>query len=219
MSKYTIKEIKQGDKFYPEKLMHIYAKPQAIYVIGNEKILNNKSIAIIGCRKCTEYGAKTAYNFAQQLAEKGINIVSGLARGIDTYSHLGAVNSNSAKGKTIAVLGSGLDVIYPPENRKLYQRILETGGAVISEYPLGSKPEKYHFPARNRIISGLSDGVLVVEAKKKSGTLITVDHALDQGKDIYAIPGDITHSNSYGTNDLIKQGAIPVTSIDDFLMF
>ena len=139
-------------------------------------------------------------------------IISGLARGIDTYAHIGALK---AGGLTIAVLGSGLDIVYPPENINLYKNIVQSGGAIITEYPLGTKPEKFHFPARNRIISGLSNGVLVIEAKKKSGTIITVDYALEQGKDVYAVPGDITKENSYGTNELIKEGAIPVTRIDD----
>jgi len=209
-----IEIIKIGDEDYPEKLTNIYRPPSKLYVIGNTKILNQNGIAIIGCRKCSEYGAYNAYKFGYELGKKDINIISGFARGIDTYSHKGAIN---AGGKTIAVLGSGLDVIYPPENKELYKEIIDTGGAIISEYSLGSKPEKYHFPARNRIISGLSDGVLVVEAKRKSGTLITVDYALEQGKDIYAIPGNISNENSYGTNELIKEGAIPITSVDDFL--
>ena len=221
---YKIKKIYITEVDYPEKLRHIYAPPQYLYVIGDESILNQKSIAIIGCRNCTKYGAGNAYKFGYKLAEKGMNIVSGLARGIDTCAHKGAVEARKINlqkseniGKTIAVLGSGLDVIYPPENRNLYQDILKTGGAIVSEYPLGTMPLKHHFPSRNRIISGLSDGVLVIEARKRSGTSITVEHALEQGKDIYAIPGNINQENSYGTNDLIKQGAIPVTSIDDFL--
>jgi len=209
-----IKIIKIGDEDYPEKMKHIYRPPLKLYVVGNTEILNKKGIAIIGCRNCSEYGACNAYKFGYELAKKELNIISGFARGIDTYGHKGAID---AKGKTIAVLGSGLDVIYPPENKNLYKKILASEGVIISEYPLGSKPEKYHFPARNRIISGLSDGVLVVEAKRKSGTLITVDYALEQGKDIYAIPGNISNENSYGTNELIKEGAIPVTSVDDFL--
>lgn len=209
-----IKIISLGDKEYPEKLMHIYAPPKQLYAVGDISILNDKGIAIIGCRNCTVAGAKYAYQFGYSLAKKGLNVISGFARGIDTCSHKGAIDTH---GKTIAVLGSGLDVIYPPENKELFKKILQCGGVIISEYPLGAKPEKYHFPARNRIISGLSDGVLVVEAKRKSGTMITVEHALDQGKDIYAIPGDISSENSYGTNELIKQGAIPVTSVDDFL--
>ena len=124
-----------------------------------------------------------------------------------------------AKGKTIAVLGSGLNIIYPSENRNLFYEIIKNGGLIITEYQLGTKPERYHFPQRNRIISGLSDGILVVEAKQKSGTLITVEFALDQGKDVYAIPGDIYNQNSVGTNNLIKEGAIPITCIDDFYFF
>lgn len=213
LNKDKIKTIILGDENYPEKLKYIYSKPQKLYVLGDEKLLNEKAIAIIGCREATEYGLKNAYKFGYELAKKGICVISGFARGIDTYSHKGAV---AAKGKTIAVLGCGLDVVYPPENVELYKQIIVNGGAIITEYPLGSKPDKLHFPARNRIISGLSDGVLVVEAKKRSGTMITVEHALDQGKNVYAIPGNITSNNSYGTNELIKEGAIPVTSIDDF---
>lgn len=185
LDKNQIKRIKIGDKNYPEKLLHIYAPPQELYVLGNENILNEKGIAIIGCRDCTEYGKRVSYSFAQEFAKININVISGFARGIDTYAHRGTV---SQKGKTIAVLGCGLDVIYPPENEELYKKIIENGGAIVTEYPLGTKPEKYNFPTRNRIISGMSEGVLVIEAKKRSGTLITVEHALDQGKDVYAVP-------------------------------
>ena len=207
--------IKYEDNKYPKKLKNIYSYPKKLYFIGNIKLLNYRSIAIIGCRKCTKQGAINSYRFGYELAKKGVCIVSGLATGIDTYSHLGALK---AKGKTIAVLGSGLDVIYPKENKELYFEIIRSDGLILTEYPLGSKPEKYHFPERNRIISGLSDGVLVIEAKEKSGTLITVDFALEQGKDIYAIPGDITNENSYGTNNLIKEGAIPVTIVEDIII-
>ena len=213
LNKNKIKTITLEKESYPEKLKNIYNRPQTLYVLGNEELLNEKSIAIIGCRNASDYGLRSAYKFGYELAQKGVCIISGFARGVDTYSHMGAV---AAKGKTIAVLGCGLDVIYPSENLELYKQILINNGTIVTEYPLGSKPEKYHFPARNRIISGLSDGVLVVEAKEKSGTLITVEHALEQGKDVYAIPGNITSKNSYGTNELIKEGAIPVTKIDDF---
>lgn len=215
LDKSKIKEIWENDELYPKKLKTIYARPQKLYVLGNEKILNMKSIAIIGCRNCTKYGTKNAFDFGYGLAKRGICVVSGFARGIDTYSHIGAVQ---AGGATIAVLGSGLDIVYPPENIKLYKKIIQSGGAIITEYPLGAKPEKYHFPARNRIISGISDGVLVVEAKKRSGTIITVDYALEQGRDVYAIPGNINQENSYGTNELIKEGATPVTKIDDIII-
>lgn len=215
LDKNKIKTIKLEDSTYPEKLKEIYNPPKTIYLIGNEKLLNQKSIAIIGCRECTRYGAENAYKFSYELAKENICVISGFAKGIDTYSHKGAV---SAKGKTIAILGCGLDIIYPPENIELYKQILLQGGAIISEYPLGSKPEKYHFPERNRIISGLSSGVLVIEAKKKSGTMITVDFALEQGREVYAVPGNISSENSYGTNELIKEGATPVTSINDMIL-
>ena len=177
LDKSKIKTIKLEDSTYPEKLKEIYNPPKTIYLIGNEKLLNQKSIAIIGCRECTRYGAENAYKFGYELAKENICVISGFAKGIDTYSHKGAV---SAKGKTIAVLGCGLDIIYPPENIELYKQILLQGGAIISEYPLGSKPEKHHFPERNRIISGLSSGVLVIEAKKKSGTMITILFSYDE---------------------------------------
>ncbi len=179
-----IKEIKLGERGYPEKLLHIYSPPKVLYVLGNEKILNEPSIAIIGCRNCTEYGKKVSSYFAGEFAKRGINVISGFARGIDTCAH----EATLGFGKTIAVLGCGLDVIYPSENLELYKDIIKSGGAIITEYPLGTQPLKQHFPARNRIISGLSDGVLVVEAKERSGTMITVEHALEQGKDVYAVP-------------------------------
>lgn len=212
INKNQIKVISSNNNKYPEKLKNIYNYPKKLYLIGNEELLFCKSIAIIGCRNCTKSGAKNAFDFGYKLAKKGVCIVSGFARGIDTYSHIGAIK---AKGKTIAILGSGLDVIYPRENERLYYEILKSDGLILSEYPLGSKPEKYHFPERNRIISGISDGVLVVEAKEKSGTMITVDFALEQGKDIYAIPGSIYNENNIGTNNLIKEGAILVTKIED----
>ena len=208
-----MKIIYQAEKNYPKKLQNIYAPPVKLYVLGDEQILNKPSIAIVGCRQASDYGKKVAFRFAYELAKQGIVIVSGLARGIDTCGHLGAVKAN---GKTIAILGSGFGHIYPAENKELCKEIIQKGGAILTEYEPDSKPEKMHFPARNRLISGLSDGVLVVEAKRKSGTLITVEHALDQGKNVYAIPGNITSENSYGTNELIKEGAIPVTTIEDF---
>lgn len=203
-----------NDNIYPEKLKRIYAPPQKLYVMGNEKILNEKGIAIIGCRKPSKYGIEIAYKFAYGLSKKGINVISGLARGIDSYSHLGAVH---AKGKTIAVLGSGLNNIYPGENKKLCLEIVKNGGAIITEYEPKEKPLEMHFPTRNRIISALSDGILVIEAKKRSGTLITVDYGLDQGKEIFVIPGNITSENSVGTNELIKQGAKLVTNIEEII--
>ena len=180
-----MKTIYQNQKEYPEKLNKIYAPPAKLYVAGDETILNKPSIAIIGCRNASEYGKRVAFKFASELAKRGIVIISGLARGIDIYSHLGAVKAN---GKTIAVLGSGFNHIYPSEHKKYCVDIVEKGGAIITEYEQNTKPIPTNFPTRNRIISGLSDGVLVVEAKKKSGTLITVDYALEQGKNVFIIP-------------------------------
>ena len=209
-----MKTIYQNQEEYPEKLNKIYAPPAKLYVVGDEKILNKPSIAIIGCRNASQYGKRVAFKFAYELAQKGIVVISGLARGIDIYSHLGAIK---AKGKTIAVLGSGFNHIYPAEHKKYCVDIIEKGGAIISEYEKNTKPIPTNFPIRNRIISGLSDGVLVVEAKQRSGTLITVDYALEQGKNVFIIPGNITSNNSYGTNELIKQGAKLVTNIEDIL--
>lgn len=173
------------DKKYPQNLRNIYDPPVVLYVKGNKSILNEPSIAIIGSRICSNYGKNVSKEFAYNLSKYNINIISGLARGIDTYAHIGTIE---AKGKTIAILGSGLDIVYPTENIKLYNKIIQTGGAIVTEYIVGTKPEKLNFPERNRIISGLSNGILVVEASNKSGTAITVDFALEQGKDIYAVP-------------------------------
>lgn len=214
MIKNNIEIVSILDDEYPNILRNIYDPPIFLYLKGNKKILNKMSIAIIGCREARDYGKKIAKNFAYNLSKNNINIISGLAKGIDTCAHLGAIY---AKEKTIAVLGSGINVIYPKENLYLVQKILENEGVIISEYSLGTAPEKRNFVARNRIISGMSRGVLVVEAKKKSGTLITVDFALDEGRDIFVIPGDISLENSFGTNDLIKQGGKLVTDFTEIL--
>ena len=192
MQKNNIDILNIRDKQYPKMLKEIYDPPISLYIIGNKKILNNVSIAIVGCREATEYGKKSAKYFAYNLSKNGINIVSGLAKGIDSYSHIGTLQN---EGKTIAVIGNGLDMIYPSENIWIAKKIIETGGAIISEYPLGTKPEKMNFPARNRIISGMSKGIIVVEAKEKSGTLITVDFELEQGRDVYVVPGNINSIN------------------------
>lgn len=185
MNEHKIKMITIYDKEYPEKLRNIYDPPVVLYIRGNENILNQKSIAIIGSRQCSQYGKEIAKEFAYNLSKYNINVISGLARGIDTFAHIGVVN---AKKTTIAVVGNGLDVVYPKENEKLQEKIIQNGGVIISEYPIGTKTEKMNFPARNRIISGLSDGVMVVEAGLRSGTLITVEFALEQGKNVYSIP-------------------------------
>lgn len=215
--KYKVVRIDLNSNYYPERLRNIDSPPKELYCLGNLELLNYKNnIAIIGSRNCSLYGERVAKDFAFNLAKEEACIVSGLAKGIDSFSHIGALN---AKGKTIAVLGSGLDNVYPKENIKLMESIVKNNGLVISEYPLGTKALKQHFPARNRIISGLSDNVLVVEARKNSGTNITVDFALEQGKDVFVIPGNIYSKTSDGTNYLITEGAIPVISYKDILNY
>lgn len=215
MKQYGINVITCEDEEYPVQLRQITDYPICLFCKGNTNILNNNNkIAIIGCREYSEYGKKIATQLSYELAHKGIIIVSGCARGIDSFSHKGCL---MAKGKTIAILGNGLDYIYPVENKNLEKQIVENDGLLLSEYVIGTKPSKYTFPARNRIISGISNGLLVVEAKEKSGTLITVDFALEQGKNVYAVPGNINCLNSVGTNELIKQGAKLVTSANDIL--
>lgn len=208
----NIEIISIKDKEYPKLLKEIYDPPISLYIKGNRNILSNKSIAIVGCRDVSDYGKKVTKYFSYNLAKQNINIISGLAKGVDSYAHIGTL---STQGKTIAIVGNGLDTIYPTENGYLANRIIENGGAIISEYPLGTKPEKMNFPARNRIISGMSEGIIVIEAKEKSGTLITVDFALEQGRDVYVVPGNINSLNSVGTNELIKQGAKIVTTYKD----
>ena len=207
-----IEEISINSKEYPQNLKNIYDPPKKIYLIGNKDLLYQKGIAIVGARDATQYGKKIAYNLAKELSEQNIVIISGLAIGIDSYAHKG-----SLKKGTIAVLGSGIDNIYPKENLELAREIIKNKGCIISEYPLGTKPERLHFPQRNRIISGLSDGVVVIEASKKSGALITAEFALEQGKEVFAVPGDINKKQSEGTNQLIKDGAILLTSATDIL--
>ena len=201
--------IKIDDERYPEKLRKIANPPKHLYCVGNVALLNNESIAIVGCRNASPYGYKIAKIFADGISKEGVTIISGLARGIDAEAHKNSINNI---GKTIAVLGCGLDIIYPEENESLYKDIIEKGGLIITEFGFGTKPLKENFPQRNRIVSGLSDGVIVVEAKRRSGTMITVDYALEQGKNVFVVPGNIDSINSSGTNELIKQGATPITN-------
>jgi len=177
--------------------------------------LNDLSLGIVGSRKYTNYGAKVAYNFSKALAENGLVIVSGLALGIDAIAHRAALVSN---GRTIGVLGCGLDAIYPVSNHRLGEEMLASGGAIVSEFPLGTPPLKQNFPMRNRIIAGLSLGTLVVEATLDSGSLITAGLALEYNREVFAIPGNIDSENSSGTNRIIKEGAIPATCPEDILM-
>ena len=212
MKKHNIELISIYDPYYPKKLQEIYDKPIVLFIKGNKKILNEFSLAIIGCRENTKYGELVAKSITYEIAKKEVITVSGLAKGIDSIAHKATLE---ICGKTIAVVGNGLDIVYPEENRLLANEIVKRGGAIISEYVIGTKPEKMNFPARNRIISGLSNGVVVIEAKRKSGTMITVDFALEQGREVFAIPGNITSKNSEGTNELIKQGAKLVNNVSD----
>ncbi len=214
MKEEKIELITFQNEAYPKNLRQLYDKPISLYVKGNKSILNQFSLAIIGCRENSTYGKEVATAIGKGLAKRGIITISGLARGIDSISHKATIEEN---GKTIAVIGSGIDCIYPEENTNLAKEIVEKGGIIVSEYPPETKAEKMNFPARNRIISALSSGVIVIEAKKKSGTMSTVDFALEQGKMVFSIPGNITNKNAEGTNDLIKQGAKCVTCMQDIL--
>lgn len=213
--KYKVVKIDMNSVYYPERLRNIASPPKQLYCCGNLELLNyEKNIAIIGSRGCSYYGERVTKDFAFNLAKNNFCIVSGLAKGVDSFAHIGALN---AMGKTIAVLGSGLDNIYPKENIKLAESIIKKDGLIISEYPLGAVALKQHFPARNRIISGISNSVLVTEARKNSGTNITVNFALEQGKDVFVVPGNIYSKTSNGTNFMISEGAIPVTNYKDII--
>jgi DNA processing protein len=202
------------DERYPAMLSEIYDPPLVLYTQGNIEALNKKSIGVVGSRRTTYYGIETAKKLSYQMAYAGMVVTSGLARGIDTAAHQGAV---AAEGPTIAVLGSAIDELYPAENRSLYEKILDTNGTVISEFTLGTKPDKQTFPMRNRIISGLSNGILVVEAPVSSGSMITARMAGEQGRQVFAIPGRIDSPLSKGCHQLIKEGAKLVEEVEDIL--
>ncbi len=214
LEKEKVQIISIFDENYPKKLKNIINPPGILYCKGDMNCLSNLSIGIVGSRKATDYGKFCADKFARELSDLGITIVSGLAYGIDTIAHKSTLK---AKGKTIGVIGCGINIIYPSKNRELYEEIENSGGAIITEYPFDMKPVSFNFPNRNRIISGLSCGVLVVEAQDKSGTLITASHAADQGRDVFAIPGNINSIFSIGTNKLIKDGAKPVMNVEDII--
>jgi DNA processing protein len=204
--------ISLADPEYPARLKEIYDPPVILFVKGCVEVLAQPGIAMVGTRHPTPYGSGMAERLSTDLAARGLVIISGLARGIDTASHRGAV---AAKGKTIAVLGTGIDVMYPKENTRLTEQIVALGGALITEFPVGTSPAPQNFPIRNRIISGMSAGVLVVEAAEYSGTRITSRLALEQNRDVYAVPGNVTNKNSWGPNTLIKQGAKLVATWED----
>ncbi|WP_461568009.1 DNA-processing protein DprA [Thermincola ferriacetica] len=208
ISVYTIE-----DDCYPARLKNIATPPYVLYVRGQLPDDDCLSIAIVGARRCTPYGLKMAEEIARELAGAGVTVISGMARGIDSAAHKGCLEGG---GRTVAVLGTGVDIVYPRENRRLMDNII-THGAVVSEFPPGTKAQPSHFPVRNRIISGMADGVLVVEAAQNSGSLITTDLALEQGRDVFAVPGPATSLLSKGTNSLIKQGAKLVECARDIL--
>jgi DNA processing protein len=200
------------DEDYPEQLREIFDPPPVLWVLGDVKLLARPSIAIVGTRHPSPYGTGMAEILARDLANHRLVILSGMARGIDTYAHKGAL---AAGGRTVAVWGTGVDVIYPKENKSLAEDILVAGGAIVSEYRLGTFPAPQNFPRRNRIISGISIGVLVVEACENSGTRVTARCALEQDRDVYAVPGNVTNKNAWGPNTLIKQGAKLVATWED----
>ncbi len=208
-----IGRVKLGERDYRELLNYIANPPETLYYAGDLSIASKASIAVVGARKATPYGKWAAYGFAKKLSEYGIGVVSGMAYGIDSYAHKGAVEN---QGKTIAVLGCGIDICYPDSNRGLREDILNEG-LVISEYEPGTPPMPFRFPMRNRIISGLCIGTIVVEAGISSGSLITAECAAEQGRNIYALPGNINSMYSFGTNKLIKDGATPLTVFDDII--
>lgn len=205
---YTIEE-----EQYPRNLINIYDPPPVLYVKGELVEYDNNAIAIVGSRRASEYGNKTSYNIARELAKNSVTVVSGMAIGIDSAAHKGAI---AGHGRTIAVFACGLSRVYPSSNISLAKEIIKNG-AIVSEYPLGIDAMPHNFPARNRIISGLSNGVVVVEAGEKSGSLITADFALEQGRDVFAVPGNINSYISKGTNLLLKNGAKLVTCVNDIL--
>jgi DNA processing protein len=212
-SRYNLKIITIGDEDYPKNLTFIPDPPIVLYVKGELKAQDRLSVAVVGSRHASFYGLTKALEFALDLSLQGFTIVSGMARGVDTAAHKGALKN---KGRTIAVIGSGFRHIYPAENKEVAQEIAKNG-AVISEFPIDTEPLKQNFPRRNRVISGLSLGVLVVEAAQNSGALITADFALEQGREVFALPGEVDSKTSFGTNELIKQGAKLVSDVEDIL--
>ena len=206
-----IKRIMPNEDKFPQKLKDFVRELNPLYYIGDLSLLERPTVAVVGSRACSQYGKAVALEIGRRASAYGVQVISGLARGIDTSGHMGALEGG---GKTIAVVANGLDVYYPQENRKLQKRI-EKEGLVISEYPAGETAKKWYFPTRNRLISALSDAVIVVEANTRSGSLITAECAIEQGKEVYAVPGSIFSQNSLGTNKLISIGAMPLVYVDE----
>jgi DNA processing protein len=192
------------DGAFPERLLEIYDPPAVLWIRGDASVLARPGIAVVGTRQPSPYGLGMAEMLSRDLANRRLTILSGMARGVDSAAHKGALD---AGGKTVAVWGTGIDVVYPKENKRLAERIVESGGTIVSEYPLGTFPAPQNFPIRNRILSGMSVGVLVIEAGEYSGTRITARCAMEQNRDVYAVPGNVTNKNAWGPNTLIKQGA------------
>lgn len=209
-----MKEILYEEIGYPTKLMEINNPPKILYTLGNTELLKIPGIAIVGSRNSTEYGRKYAKKFSRELAQVGFCIISGMAKGIDKIAHEAAIEIG---GRTIAVLGSGFNNIYPKENKELFYKIIETNNLVITEYDVNMKPSKENFSKRNRIISGLAIGVLIIEAAYRSGTSITANYAINQGKNVFCIPHAINESKGIGTNNLIKKGARLVTNTQEII--
>lgn len=207
-----IRVLTLSDPDYPMHLKEIYAPPPVLFVRGDANVFKRHAIAVVGTRRNTQYGQNVTVTLVKGLVEKRLVVISGLAQGIDTIAHHACIDNN---GITVAVLGCGIDMCYPRENKGLMERIVAAGGAVVSEFPIGTAPETFNFPRRNRIISGCSAGVLVIEAPERSGSLITANYALQQGRDVFAVPGSIFSASSGGTFKLIKDGAIPVRSAED----
>lgn len=211
--KKRIQRMTSGQPVYPALLKEIRDYPKELYYIGDPKLLEDKCVSIVGSRKTNQYGRSTAYSFGKALGQRGITVVSGMAVGIDTCAHEGALQE---KGNTAAVLACGLDLCYPPRNRELKGKI-ESAGIVLSEYPPGTAAQRYYFPQRNRIISGLSPLTVVVQAGNRSGALITAELAADQGRDVGAVPGNIDSEYNLGSNKLLREGAFALTGVQDLL--
>ena len=208
-----IKTIKKGEEAYPEQLMQIAGPPKQLYCCGNIDVLKQRCVAVIGSRTTTAYGRQTAKAIGRTLAAAGVTVVSGMANGIDSCAHEGALE---AGGATAAVLGCGADICYPPENRILMAEI-QRHGLIVTEYPPGTPPDRFNFPKRNRIISGLCEATVVVQARNRSGSLITAELAAEQGREVFAVPGNIDSQYNLGNNKLIKEGAMPLICVDDIL--
>ena len=211
--KKRIQRMTSGQPVYPALLKEIRDYPKELYYIGDPKLLEEKCVSIVGSRKTNQYGRSTAYSFGKALGQRGITVVSCMAVGIDTCAHEGALQE---KGNTAAVLACGLDLCYPPRNRELKGKI-ESAGIVLSEYPPGTAAQRYYFPQRNRIISGLSPLTVVVQAGNRSGALITAELAADQGRDVGAVPGNIDSEYNLGSNKLLREGAFALTGVQDLL--